>query len=191
MNFHFFLFISLIVGSSCNRSEVQCIRPYTKLESAFIAEYNKNGFDVKLERFNYPYGGDSVSYCTNHITDSYRISIKNEFVRVVENVDSMRLITRDIASRFYMNIVEDSILFYTDNFVVDISSKVVQKAYGAKNSNSTVIEMKSYYSVEFKKEDLEEFCEFRVIESNNKLVREKVAKTRPDLPVFSESISKR
>lgn len=178
------------MGSACNQGNVQCVRPYTNLERAFISEYNKKGFDVELERFNYPYGGDTLSYCSNHITDSYRISIKNALVGAVENIDSMRFITRDIASRFYMDIVEDSILFYTDNFVVDISTKVVQKSYGAKNSNSTVIEMKSYYTVEFKKEDLEEFCEFRVIESNNKLVREKVIKTRPDLPVFSESFSR-
>ncbi|WP_300664106.1 hypothetical protein [Fluviicola sp.] len=176
----------IIIGLSCKREKIHCIRPYTQKELRFISDFSIKGFKVELNRFNYSYSGDSLEVCARYLTDLYTIRIENEPMTGIQNIDSMQAKARQIASEFYGEIIEDSILVQTAKIVVHISTKILEKKLDPKNSKSPAYEDASSYSATFRKKDLESYCGFRITEHKNKIIREKVEKTT-NLPLFSES----
>ncbi len=179
-------FVSVfIIGLSCTQNEIDCIRPYTQKELRFISDFSTKGLKVELDRFNYSYSGDSMDVCARYLTDSYVIRIENESMNAILDIDSMQLRTREVASKFYREIIEDSILIYTSEVVVHISTKTLTKKLNPKDAKSASYTSSSYYEATFRKEDLESYCGFQVIEHNNKTIRKKVERTAL-LPLFSE-----
>lgn len=150
-----------------------------------MSELNEKGLSVKLFRFNYPYDilekFKDVS-CQGLETATYSIEITDVPSIFMQNIDSLRAKSREIVCRFYNFIVEDSILLYTEDFNISFTTSTVEK----KLSEDVKIESVNLYYAQFRKEELEEFCEFKVIEQNGKLVRKKVKKRLDELFIWKE-----
>jgi hypothetical protein len=161
-----------------------CVRPYTKKELAFVSEFSEKGLSVKLFRFDYPFGNEGYENdeCDQPQSSTYRIEITDVSSIFMQNIDSLRAKSREIVCRFYNSIVEDSILLYTEDFNVSFTTSTVEK----KLSEDVKIESANLYYAQFRKEELEEFCEFKVIEQNGKLVRKKVNKRLDELFIWKE-----
>ena len=154
---------------------------------AFISNYKKKGLSVEIERFNYAYSGDSLNVCTRYISDSYRICIGNVSVDKVRNLDTMREMSKKIAAHFYDFIIEDSILFYSNEINVKISEKIDEKTSNYNNSNELGIQKQpKCYMAKFRKEELQDFCGFKIIEKGNLLIRQKLTKNSSELKMISE-----
>lgn len=161
-----------------------CVRPYTEKELAFVSEFNEKGLSVKLFRFNYPFGNEGFenNECDQPQSSTYRIEITDVPSIFMQNIDSLRAKSREIVCRFYNSIVEDSILFYTEDFNISFTTSTIEK----KLSEDVKIQSANLYYAQFRKEELEEFCEFKVIEQNGKLIRKKVNKRLDELFIWKE-----
>ncbi len=175
-----FYFILFFCCYGCFHKETDCIRPYTKEEKSVITEFKNKGLDISLERFNYECDADNINTCGKYLTDTYTITINDVSDSLLKNTDSLRHKSREIASLFFKKIISDSIILYTSK--IEISFQQFSTFSNTENPKD------KFYDAVFKKEDLQNFTGFKVIEKNNKLVRKLIKNKSKNLFIFKEVI---
>lgn len=158
-----FLIILILVVFSCKQKRINCIRPFNQKEVLLIDSINDIGQSVKITRLNYLYGPDSLEFCSKDLDFEYRINIKDVDSIYINNQDSMRIYSRKLASKLYNSIIEDSILYYTENFWFTF----IRKDYRKHKKDDDLFTCDYQYFVKIEKIDLENCFGYKIINQKN------------------------
>jgi hypothetical protein len=177
---YFPLVILVLFLSSCEDVKPCVIRPLTEKEENFIATIEKNGLEVSVIRFDYwpPLDQEVRESCLSDGIYHFRIS--NDTYKAPSQLDSMRNEARRIAVELYTKVIEDSILHFSDgiNVVFEGESLLDGRRYGY------------LYQSDFKKEDLESYCGFRIKKKKKGyFIHEQVPQKSDTLKLEEESYS--
>ena len=173
------IIIFLLIGAACHRQPIDCIRPYTTKEQTFIDSIEATGLEVKINRFNYSYTGDSLKQCGMHLTTDYTVYVYGESFEKIKNLDTMRVKTRLIATQAYTYLMENHLISYMSEVEVIVTS-------GSPKKFDTI--GSPFYSSIFKKSDLEAYCGFYIKDNGSHFSREKVTDQTDTLAIFEEHL---
>lgn len=171
----------VIIGFSCKRANIDCVRPFTKKEVVFIDSLKStipnNKAEIEISRFNFYYSGDSVKHCSMYTNSNYVVNIYNEPEENIKNVKIMRNKVETIAKQLYTVVVEDSILYWTETFYIGFNSKRIE--------TDTTSFYGIGYDVKIDKRKLENYCGYRIIENGDGFIRDYTIQ-KSDSLIFEE-----
>jgi hypothetical protein len=155
--------VSGCVESGIDKSVRDCReRPFNTQEVRLIDSLSVIYDSVLIRRYD-------NQICDAYGNGDYHISLKYMQEDLLKNVDSMGKLASELAVIVYTKLLEDSISYETPEVIIEFISGEEQT-----DDRTGVVFSAPWETYNFKKEDLEHYCGFKIVKSNGRHLRKPV-----------------